>query len=71
MVYDFYFKRNISVTEIIMYSVLITFALFLIDLDDPCTSDEECITENSKCGEVCRCKVNYIQSHQKNVCLRG
>ncbi|KAJ9587732.1 hypothetical protein L9F63_018840 [Diploptera punctata] len=40
-------------------------------LDDPCTSDQECITENSRCGEVCRCKIEYIQSHQRNACLRA
>jgi hypothetical protein len=41
------------------------------DLDEPCESDQECITENSRCGEVCRCKVNYIQSRQKDKCLKG
>ena len=41
------------------------------ELDEPCGTDRECVTENSRCGDVCRCKVNYIQSRQKDKCLKG
>lgn len=40
-------------------------------LDEPCGTDRECVTENSRCGDVCRCKVNYIQSRQKDKCLKA
>ena len=53
-------------------SSYVNICCFLVtDLDEPCTSDQECITQNSKCGEVCRCKINYIQSQNKDACLRG
>lgn len=42
-----------------------------VHLDEPCHSDQECVTENSRCAEVCRCKVNYIQSRQKDKCLKA
>lgn len=42
-----------------------------VHLDEPCESDQECVTENSRCGEVCRCKVNYIQSRNKDKCLKA
>ncbi|PSN57424.1 hypothetical protein C0J52_07310 [Blattella germanica] len=41
------------------------------NLDEPCANDMECVTENSKCGEVCRCRVNYIQSHRNDSCIEA
>ncbi|KAJ4430043.1 hypothetical protein ANN_22251, partial [Periplaneta americana] len=40
-------------------------------LDEPCQNDLECVTPNSRCGDVCRCRVNYIQSRQNNSCIRA
>ncbi|XP_021932929.1 multiple epidermal growth factor-like domains protein 6 isoform X2 [Zootermopsis nevadensis] len=40
-------------------------------LDGPCQTDQECVTENSRCGDVCRCRVNYIQSRKEDGCLKA
>lgn len=40
-------------------------------LDEPCATDRECVTNNSRCSDVCRCRVDYIQSHQKDKCLKA
>lgn len=40
-------------------------------LDEPCDTDVECVANNSRCGYVCRCRVNYIQSRQKDECLKA
>jgi hypothetical protein len=41
------------------------------ELDEPCDTDSECVANNSRCGYVCRCRVNYIQNRQKDKCLKG
>lgn len=40
-------------------------------LDEPCETDLECVANNSRCGYVCRCTVNYILSRQKDKCLKA
>ncbi|XP_046432935.1 prion-like-(Q/N-rich) domain-bearing protein 25 isoform X2 [Neodiprion fabricii] len=39
-------------------------------LGDECTVDEECVTMNSKCYDVCRCRVDHVISGDQKRCLK-
>ncbi|XP_017793626.1 PREDICTED: prion-like-(Q/N-rich) domain-bearing protein 25 isoform X1 [Habropoda laboriosa] len=41
------------------------------ELGDKCSNDYECVVENSKCVEVCSCKVDYVLSKDGKRCLKA
>ncbi|XP_058814040.1 multiple epidermal growth factor-like domains protein 10 [Topomyia yanbarensis] len=38
-------------------------------LGEKCYRDEECIAENSRCSDVCRCRISHILNREQNQCL--
>lgn len=41
-----------------------------VQLGHACNSDYECIDDNSRCHNVCRCKISHIINHDRTQCLR-
>lgn len=41
-----------------------------VQLGHACNSDYECVNDNSRCHNVCRCKISHIISHDRSKCLR-
>ncbi|XP_015598856.1 prion-like-(Q/N-rich) domain-bearing protein 25 isoform X2 [Cephus cinctus] len=40
-------------------------------LDDQCSGDEECVAQNSRCLNVCRCNVDHVMSSDRKRCLKA
>ncbi|KAK2581568.1 hypothetical protein KPH14_002078 [Odynerus spinipes] len=40
-------------------------------LGDTCNNDYECVSENTRCMEICRCKVDYVLSEDGTRCLKA
>ncbi|KAI4482300.1 hypothetical protein M0804_008851 [Polistes exclamans] len=43
----------------------------LKDLGDKCEQDYECVSENTRCMEICKCKVDYVLSEDGTRCLKA
>lgn len=41
------------------------------DLDGPCTTDDDCITMNSRCKNVCECNIGYVINEKRKDCLKA
>ncbi|KAK7873310.1 hypothetical protein R5R35_011368 [Gryllus longicercus] len=39
-------------------------------LGDRCFEDDECVTTNSQCMGICKCRVSYVADEKKSFCLR-
>ncbi|GLG97168.1 Uncharacterized protein GBIM_03985 [Gryllus bimaculatus] len=40
------------------------------NLGDRCFEDDECVTTNSQCMGICKCRVSYVTDEKKSFCLR-
>ncbi|XP_014603813.1 PREDICTED: prion-like-(Q/N-rich) domain-bearing protein 25 isoform X1 [Polistes canadensis] len=40
-------------------------------LGDKCEQDFECVSENTRCMEICKCKVDYVLSEDGTRCLKA
>lgn len=42
-----------------------------VDLGQECSIDEECTDFNTRCLDVCRCKISHTINKAGNTCLKG
>lgn len=40
-------------------------------IGEKCILDEECVHQNTRCSDVCRCKADYVLSRNGTRCIKG